>query len=251
MWRAFGVILGATTFEASCLLLVDQSPSGDQFSQACGLANATTTCGACMTQSCAAELTACCGDVTCRGVLAQVDQCAEAGTCVFDMTLASASALGKCIDSKCPACSAEPASAFDGGGQTYCSVGSSQTSCSCTNGYGLSNATRCDVTTVPNAVCCADKSWPSAGTSCTCGTVQCEAFTTSGDCSCSPSSVGNAQHCNTSFDGVCCTSDGFCNCSSTATDCGSQPSVGDCSTPDAVGCSTGQVRVNNCSPSAG
>jgi len=244
--RTLAVVALAAAFEASCIFLVDQSPSGDQFTQACGLASATTTCGACMTQSCAAELTACCTDTTCRDVLAQVDQCAEAGACVFDMSSAAAAALGKCIDAKCTACSAEPANAFDGG-QVYCGFGSSTTSCQCSSGEGFTNATRCDVTSMPNAICCADTIWPNAGSSCTCSSVTCTSYGDS--CTCGPNEPGNAS-CNTNV-GICCANQGFCSCDSAATQCSSgTTSVSDCSLPDVVGCGTSQVRVNNCSATA-
>ncbi len=243
------LIAAIATVQLGCVLLVESSPTGDQFSTACAVADPTSACGACMTQKCGAELSSCCGDATCRSALTEIDQCAEAGTCIVDTTSSFAAALVKCVDQQCTACNAEPATPTNGA-KIACFVSSAGDSCNCS--AGSQNATRCDLTTVPNAVCCADLDYPTSSySSCTCATVTC--MTYGSDCDCSAGSVGNTSTCDTNIGGACCVSSagGFCSCGSALTSCPSNElAVTDCATPASVGCSTTKKRVNNCSPTA-
>ena len=248
MASSMRLLIAATAVaHVGCILLVDGSPTGDQFSTTCGVADEASACGSCMTQSCASQLTACCADADCRKVLSAIDTCADAGTCLVDTTNAAAAALVKCVDG-CSACNAEPATPFDGGLPIACYLDAPY-SCNCSAGSSQ-NATRCDLTTVPNAICCADIGYPKdPNTYCACATIKCESYST-GDCTCSTVSSGNATQCNSAW-GTCCANDGFCDCSPSSTGCSSFTiAVNDCNLRASVGCSSSQRPVNNCSPTA-
>jgi len=236
------LIAATAVAHVGCILLVDSSPTGDQFSTACGVSDGATACGSCMTQNCANELTACCADTSCRSVLSAIDACADAGTCIVDTTNAAAAALVKCVDG-CSACSAMPATPLDAGTAIACYTDTH--SCNCSAGSSQ-NATRCDLTTVPNAVCCADLDYPAANTSCSCAQVRCDLSVT-GDCMCSTSASGNTTTCNS---GTCCANYGFCTCDQ-STSCSTYTSpVSTCGVPSSISCLSSQKRVNNCSPTA-
>jgi hypothetical protein len=245
----FGIIALAVGFEARCILFVDSSPTGDQFSQTCGIANPTTACGMCMTNTCAAQLTACCGDPSCRTALGDVDECSEAGSCIFDMTSTTGASLGQCINT-CTSCNAEPATVIEAGAQIECTTDTANQDCDCISGLGESNTSRCDVTTFSNAFCCADNTWPAAGTSCSCSPVGCTAYT-AGNCTCGAAlSSNNTSSCNSGV-GLCCGLDGTCSCDPNANTCddlGGGTQVLDCTLATHIGCSQGQHPVSNCSP---
>ncbi|HEY1954302.1 MAG TPA: hypothetical protein VGH28_01790 [Polyangiaceae bacterium] len=235
------------TFTASCILFVDRSPTGDSFATTCALADQTSACGACAAQSCASELSACCGSSGCRSQLPQFDQCADAGTCLVDESDPTTKTLAQCLDAQCPSvCAAGGATTSDGGGSNVgCVLDQANGSCSCETFIGA-NQTRCDTTTIPNGICCADVNWPAEGTSCDCEPVKCDSQIDG--CMCSTSGSGKLASCGQGF-GPCCASDTFCTCSSdNAPGCDqfSTP-VSSCDVASVITCDNAQVQVNNCS----
>ena len=231
---------------AGCIFLVDNSPGGDQFSDACAVAVPATTCGTCIDTACDTQLSACCGDGTCRNVLSAIDECSEGGSCVVDTSTTIEADLEECIAAQCPACQIAPASVYDAG--VYCSQDLPQGWCSCSTESIFGQATtRCDATTFADGMCCADSAWPSAG-NCTCATISCSSDDTGG-CRCSFNlGLSSVSSCNQGL-GPCCASSDQCTCNSTnSSSCDSFSSpVSDCDTPSAVACNVGQHVVSNCS----
>jgi hypothetical protein len=234
--------LAFATFGVGCIAFVDQSPTGDQFSTTCALGDSTTACGTCIASSCADQMTACCGDRGCRSVLTDVDECASQGTCVLDETNSAASALGTCIENSCfPTCKAY-AGTPTAGAQVSCQA--ETTSCSCDVGLDI-GSDRCDVTTVPNAICCADMQWPSDYTNCNCYEVKCDAYS-SGDCMCGTFASGNVACSRAAGYPYCCSDGSSCTCGTSPCNTSEYP-VLRCDVADAITCGSGYQQVNNCS----
>jgi len=236
------VVVAAALAATQCVLLVDQSPSGDQFSTQCAVADPTSACGHCLTAQCSDEIASCCGDEACRFALSAIDTCSDAGTCLFDMS-GAAGAVGQCIQTKCNGvCDAVDAGQSEGGGNVECFV--SDHFCSCDNSFGT-NGTTCDVATHTNSVCCADLEWPTGtDTLCECDQIGCSDDGVA--CDCQPqSSVGDTTSCNTSAWGVCCLSQNYCSC---GIDCNSaQTPVEDCTKASLYQCASGRRVVPSCS----
>ncbi len=244
-WRRsarLGLLMLIASAGAGCVLIVDHSPSGDSFSSTCAVADPSTTCGTCIDNACGAQLDACCADTTCRTVLSSVDSCSEAGSCIVDTTGTAASALESCIAVQCPSCQVLPATVYDAG--IYCSDDLTMGWCQCSTESILGQATtRCDQTTIPGGICCADQTWPSSGT-CTCGTISCSSQTDS--CSCSFNLGITSISCNQSGGGFCCATAYDCTCGSTPCDSNATP-VSDCDVPSSIACPSGQHVISNCS----
>lgn len=245
-------LAGFVALQVGCILVVNEStPNGDQFGTTCQLLDTTSPCGACIEQQCSAQVTACCTDATCKDALKQFDTCADdAGTCSVDVSTSAANTLGTCINSKCTMC--DVVAQGDGGTTTVdvaCSTNAPLGYCFCDGNSPGSKLSRCDPTTVPNSICCADNNYPTSGT-CTCSTIKCEQEIGVG-CSCSPSANGNEKTCAEPADGTCCRNDnnGFCTCNNDGTPCDQfTTEVGNCDTPASVQCSSSQVWVTSCSP---
>jgi hypothetical protein len=246
------VALSSCVCLVGCILFVNEgTPDGDQFSTMCALLDSTSACGACVASSCANQITACCADTTCKSALSQFDTCADAGICTVDLSSATASALASCMNSTCSACDVVPESgdgSAPGTVDVNCGAVAGFGYCSCEADEPGSKPYRCDQTSIPNSVCCADDNYPTNG-SCSCMPIKCDENIGPGGCSCSPDQEGNVSSCDIS-DGPCCMDeDGTCTCepdNDEACDQFSTP-VDDCTLAKNVGCSSSQKWYTSCS----
>lgn len=228
----------------SCILLVDSSPTGDQFSSTCGLLASASPCATCVTGMCGSELDACCADTACRPMLSQVDSCAEAGICSFDAGEDASSTLASCIATMCATTCLTNEPAPDGPSQGVdCTIDNIDELCSCTLGTG--NGQSCNTSTFEPAVCCAAIGWPASG-GCACGAVQCEASTDGTSCSCVfDTTVASPVTCDELDYGTCCIGPGGCSCYSSVPCTGSEMEVDSCNTATYT-CASGDRAVSDC-----
>jgi hypothetical protein len=227
----------------SCILLVDSSPTGDQFSTTCSLLASASPCATCVAQMCGTELDACCADPACRPMLGQVDSCAEAGLCSFDAGEDASSTLASCVTTKC-ATTCVSTTPPDGPSEAIdCSLDSIDEDCSCTLGTGNSQA--CNTGLFAPAVCCAASGWPSSG-GCACGAVQCQASTDGTSCSCVfDTDVTSPVTCDELDYGTCCIGPAGCSCYSDVPCTGSETEVSSCNTATYT-CASGDKSVSDC-----
>jgi hypothetical protein len=104
--------------------------------------------------------------------------------------------------------------------------------CSCTYGGSTgSSSTRCDSTSIHNAVCCGDVSWPDKNLSCTCRAFTCKKLngTAAESCECDTNGSGNLDSCT---DTVCCAYNDLSTCR-----CGSS-----------ISCDSFETQVTRCEP---
>jgi hypothetical protein len=246
---SFLAVVAAT----GCVLLIDDAPS---LGRTCTIANQTSACGSCIVQNCQAQLDACCGDVDCRPALDAVDTCSNTGKCAVDLTSkVTEGKLGQCMQTSCAAaCTVGSTHYLSSCTVGIYSYGSQNNECTCSGSATATNV-GCDMTTFPNAVCCADVNYPAQGKGCTCVEVGCKG--TADGCACAPSNStyypGDAlKTCDGVPHNVCCysSSDRACRCYDTKTTCDKYLEV-EVTGCDVVGvgkvaCQT-RTRVANCS----
>ena len=237
----------AFAFLGGCILLVDSSPSGDQFSSTCTLlGDAATSCATCISQTCGTAFQACCADTSCRPMLGQLDQCADGGSCMPTAAGDAGGALATCVTSMCAtACNQTPPPP-DGPPMGYdCYSDNIAESCSCTYNT-VPTTVPCGASSFPNALCCQDKSYPTGNSSsCGCAAVTCSDF--GSGCTCAPNNGGmSGTTCDTNTYTTCCASGTTCLCGNDISCTSSQTQVFDCASLSNFSCSSTQLATSNC-----
>ncbi|HEY1954303.1 MAG TPA: hypothetical protein VGH28_01795 [Polyangiaceae bacterium] len=232
--RALACAIAVAT--CGCVLLVDSAPS-DQFSTTCSIANADTTCGACLAQTCSNALDACCANADCAAHLSDVDSCAGGDCSALEQD--SASAFRPMVDCALDSCAS--ACSFTLPTTTTCTPSQSPALCSCDIPQGpAGNTTACHPTAA--GICCASAGWPQTTTTCACDLVGC---TSSADsCTCGYALPTTTTTCTGLY--CCKLSDGTCTCSDAAYVCDGATMVDSCSAAD-VTCDERETRVPRCS----
>ncbi len=124
-------------------------------------------------------------------------------------------------------------------------------SCSCTAPDGRpGGGPPCSETTVTNAVCCADPTWPATATTCACKPYGCTSSIEGCECGENVSDAA-ATSCLPGSGETCCasasTSSLSCDCAISNGSCYGQEAVSGCSAQTQP-CAPTQVRITSCSP---
>lgn len=172
-------------------------------------------------------------------MLAQVDECAEGGTCSFDAGDDAGTLLASCIAFGCASvCAGAQEEAGPTEGIDCYNDGLGR--CSCSIDTTL-NTTACDPSLYANTFCCGDPSYPTSG-KCSCMAVSC--FTSGASCQCWPTEQGlNNTTCDDTLGQCCMNGTTSCECSQT-TSC--SIGVSACSDPGNWTCPAGQVLYTRC-----